>query len=120
MSAFREETETLLDEVLLDWATLSGEKRDRFGQQVKNGMFHMIADVSVLLCALEWECGPHRRALWQYRLPRARVVPRGGTALASFGGVPVHSVSKLFERFLHRGLRQRTECVACEPSDLVV
>lgn len=65
LRASYEGTETLLDKVLLDWPTLRGETYDRFCQQMQNGMFYMITDLSSILYELEWKAGPYREDLWQ-------------------------------------------------------
>lgn len=56
--------ETLLDKVLLDWPTLRGETYDRFCQQMQNGMFYLVTDVSPMLYEREWKVGPYRPNLW--------------------------------------------------------
>lgn len=60
-----ESSETLLDKVLFDWPTLRGMTYERFCQEMQNGMFCLIADVSPILYDLEWKAGPYRPNLWQ-------------------------------------------------------
>jgi len=60
-----ESSETLFDKVLFDWPTLQGMTYERFCQEMQNGMFWLIADVSPILYDLEWKAGPYRPNLWR-------------------------------------------------------
>jgi hypothetical protein len=60
-----ESSETLLDKVLFERPTLQGMTYERFCEDMRNGMFCSITDVSPILYDLEWKAGPYRPTLWQ-------------------------------------------------------
>lgn len=78
LKASYEGAETLLDKVLLDWPTLRGETYDRFCQQMSNGMFYLITELSPILYGLEWKAGPYKEGLWQYKRSSRRGRRKGG------------------------------------------
>lgn len=45
----------IVHDVLLDWPTLKGLTYERFGQDVANGIFYMITNVSEILYDVEWQ-----------------------------------------------------------------
>lgn len=50
--------------VRFDWPTIQGRTIDRFGQEITNGMFELLMDVSPVLYELEWKSGHYRSDLW--------------------------------------------------------
>lgn len=58
-------TETLVGDVLFNWPTLQGMTYDRFCQDMQNGMFFLLTDISPVIYELEWKPGPYKPGLWE-------------------------------------------------------